>query len=486
MSLKTLAPQLLWGHFANICAIPHPSKHEEKIRQYILDFAKSKKLNFKTDSVGNIVVLKPGSPGKEKETTLVLQAHIDMVPQKNSDKVHDFTKDPIEPQIIDDWIKANGTTLGADNGIGVAAMLGILEDSSLVHGPLECLFTIDEEDGMTGASGIDAGIVLGRTLINLDSEQEGDIYVGCAGGIDGVFSYTYSLLPAPKDCAGFKISLKGLLGGHSGLDINLGRGNANKLLARIILETKTHEKIKLHSFSGGNLRNAIPREAFAEIFISKENESDVLLRIEKSFQNIKQELGVKAPGISLECQKASVSHSFISEGEDILKTIYACPHGVIEMSPDISDLVETSTNLAIVKTRHLSDSTGEVKIHSFMRSSSDSAMQAATLTHQSLFELAGFQSEFINPYSGWKPNMASHILKVTSRTYEEMFSKSPSVKAIHAGLETGYFTRHFPDMDMVSIGPTIRHPHSPDEKVSISSVKNFWDYLIRIISISNQ
>lgn len=482
MSLKMLAPQLLWAHFDNICAIPHPSKHEEKLRQYILDFAKTNKLIVKTDKVGNIVISKPGSKGRENQKTLVMQAHIDMVPQKNSDKVHDFTRDPIIPRIEEDWVLATGTTLGADNGIGVAAALAILEDKSLPHGPLECLFTIDEEDGMTGAAELDPKIVTGNTLINLDSEQEGDIYVGCAGGVDAVFSHPYSLTAVNSDNLSLKISLKGLRGGHSGLDINLGRGNANKLLARIILETAKIEKIKLHSFTGGNLRNAIPREAFTEISISKKYKDDILASIQKSFQNIKEEFGIKEPKISIEFAEVPVINSFISESEWILNTIIACPHGTVSMSADIKDLVETSTNLAIVKTHHKSDKEGFVKIECFMRSSSDSALMALADTHRSLFSLANFKGEFGNSYSGWKPNMDSKILKIATDIFTEMNQKTPSVKAIHAGLETGYFTKHFPNMDMVSIGPTIKHPHSPDEKVSISSVKNFWEYLTKIIS----
>lgn len=482
MTLKTLNPQSLWTHFDNICAIPHPSKHEEKLRQYLLDFAKINLLDFKADKIGNIVILKSGTTGREKQKTLVLQAHIDMVPQKNTETIHDFVRDPIRPWIDEDWVKATGTTLGADNGIGVAAALAILEDKNLSHGPLECLFTVDEEDGMTGASELDPKIITGSTLINLDSEQEGDIYIGCAGGVDGVFSYQYSLLPTPAENISFKISLKGLKGGHSGLDIHLDRGNANKLLARILLESQIVEKIRLHSFNGGNLRNAIPREAFAEICISKKLQNEVFLVLQKSFDNIKLELGIRAPKISLEYTEMQNLPQYIFESEWILNTICACPHGVVTMSPDIKDLVETSTNLAIVKTCHVSDKTGEAVIESFMRSSSDSALIALANSHRSLFQLAKFRAEFGNSYSGWKPNMESHILKVSIKIFKDIYNNSPSVKAIHAGLETGYFAKHFPGMDMVSIGPTIKHPHSPDEKVSISSVKNFWDYLVRIIS----
>lgn len=482
MNLKTLNPHLLWTHFDNICSIPHPSKHEEKLRQYLLEFAKIQQLEFKTDKVGNIVILKPGTSGREKQNVLVLQAHIDMVPQKNSDKVHDFFRDPIVPQIDGDWVKATGTTLGADNGIGVAAALAILEDRNFSHGPLECLFTVDEEDGMTGASGLDPKIITGNTLINLDSEQEGDIYVGCAGGVDGKFTFQYSLEPVKLENISFKIGLKGLRGGHSGLDIHLDRGNANKILARIILETETTEKIKLQSFNGGNLRNAIPREAFAEISISIKLKSEIISMMQKSFQNIKDELGSRAPNISFECIETKSSSPYIVEGELILHTIIACPHGVIAMCPDIKELVETSTNLAIVKTQHSSEKSGVVLIESFMRSSSDSALIALSDAHKSLCHLAKFHSSFGNSYSGWKPNMESPILKISTKIFEDIYQASPSIKAIHAGLETGYFTKHFPSMDMVSIGPTIKHPHSPDEKVSISSVKNFWDYLVKIIS----
>jgi dipeptidase D len=482
MSLKTLEPKSLWSHFDNICAIPHPSKHEEKLRLYLLEFAKTHQLNIKTDKVGNIVILKQGTKGRETQKTLVLQAHIDMVPQKNSDKVHDFINDPILPRIVEDWVCATGTTLGADNGIGVAAALAVLEDETFPHGPIECLFTIDEEDGMTGASELDPKIITGNTLINLDSEQEGDIYVGCAGGVDAVFTHPYSLTTIAPDSLSLKISLKGLRGGHSGLDINLGRGNANKLLARMILETAEIEKIKLHSFTGGNLRNAIPREAFTEISISKKNKDQILSTLLNSFQNIKNEYGSKEPNINFECVEIQNSSTYILESEWILNTINACPHGTVSLSADILDLVETSTNLAIVKTLNTNENTGIVKIECFMRSSSDSALMSLANTHKSFFALANFRGEFGNSYSGWKPNMNSLILKIASTIFEEMNKKSPSVKAIHAGLETGYFTKHFPNMDMVSIGPTIKHPHSPDEKVSIPSVANFWEYLTKIIS----
>lgn len=482
MSLKTLDPELLWSHFDNICAIPHPSKHEEKIRQYLIEFATNHNLGFKTDKVGNIVIKKPGTKGRESQKTIVLQSHIDMVPQKNSDKVHDFTQDPIVPRIDGDWVKATGTTLGADNGIGAAAMLAVLEDKNLSHGPIECLFTVDEEDGMTGASELDASMVSGHTLVNLDSEQEGDIYVGCAGGVDAHFNFRYTLIVAKDDLSGLKISVRGLLGGHSGLDINLGRGNANKILARLLQETEKIDNVKIHSFTGGNLRNAIPREAFAEIFVAKNLAGQVQAQLQASFNNIKMELGNIEPNVILECLETNLPKNYIAESDMLLNVITACPHGTVAMSPDIKELVETSTNLAIVKTTHKPNNEGDIQLVSFMRSSSDSALQALMRTHKSLFDIAGFSTTFGNAYSGWKPNMDSKILKLSASIYEEMNGMKPSVKAIHAGLETGYFTKHFPDMDMVSVGPTIRHPHSPDEKVSIPSVKNFWEYLTKIIS----
>jgi dipeptidase D len=315
----------------------------------------------------------------------------------------------------------------------------------------------------------------------LDSEQEGDIYVGCAGGVDGKFSMQYALEDIPSEYISLKIIVKGLRGGHSGLDINLGRGNANKILARIIVETESVQKILLQSFNGGNLRNAIPREATAEISISKKLKNNIITKIEDSFKNIKNEFSIIEPNLKLEFIESNNLNSIV-QGEWLLNTILSCPHGVIAMSPDIKDLTETSTNLAIVKTQNHSDKLGLIKIESFMRSSSDSALEALTRSHKSLFSIAGFQVEFGNSYSGWKPNMESPILKLATKVFIEMYHKDPSIKAIHAGLETGYFTKHFPNMDMVSIGPTIKFPHSPDEKVEIASVKTFWDYLIKILS----
>jgi dipeptidase D len=397
-----------------------------------------------------------------------------MVPQKNSDKKHDFEKDAIETLVDGEWVKANGTTLGADNGIGVASMLAVLESKSLVHGPLEALFTVDEETGMTGAFALRPGMLKGDILLNLDSEDEGELYVGCAGGIDGNIAFGYTHEPVPKDYKSYKIQIRGLRGGHSGLDIALGRGNSNFILFRLLYAAFRNTDMQISEIDGGNMRNAIPREAYAIIVVPKKQESEGIKILEKTAKTIKDELKNREPELKIEIVASNPVKRMMKKSlqKRLIGAVYACPNGVIRMSDDVPGLVETSTNLAIIKTEEK-----KIRVHCLLRSSVDSSKLALADRMRALFEMAGAKTEFAGSYPGWKPNMESAILKVMKKVYEKKFGVTPEVKAIHAGLECGLIGGVYPGLDMISFGPTIRHPHSPDEKVHIASVQKFWDYL---------
>lgn len=475
--IKNLEPKALWNYFDMICSIPHPSKKEEKIVEAVIEFAKTNNLEYVKDEVGNIIIRKPATKGYENRKGIILQAHLDMVPQKNSDTVHDFEKDPILPYIDGEWVRAKGTTLGADNGIGVAAALAVLADKDMVHGPVEALLTIDEETGMTGAFGLKPGYLKGDILMNLDSETEGELYVGCAGGIDATINFDFKKESVPVEMSGFALNITGLKGGHSGMDIILGRGNANKILFRIF---KALEKlgIRISSINGGSLRNAIPREAFSTITIPTSEVAKAKEILENITKEVKNELSLVEPSLVIEMNPTALPSEVMDKDTQgrLIRSVYACPNGVMRMSDSMEGLTETSTNMAIVKT---DDS--KVKISCLLRSSVDSAKMDLAEMMASVFELAGADCKFSGGYPGWKPNMESPILKTMQETYNNMFGRVPKIMAIHAGLECGLLGGVYPNWDMISFGPTIMNPHSPDERVNAPSVKLFWDYLVETL-----
>lgn len=477
-NILNLEPRIVWNNFNKLTQIPRPSKKEGKVVLFIEQFGKSLNLETIKDAVGNVLIRKPATPGMENKKGVVLQAHLDMVPQKNSDKIHDFEKDPIETIIDGEWVRANKTTLGADNGIGAASLMSVLESTDLQHGPVEALFTIDEETGMTGAFALQPGLLKGDILLNTDSEDEGELYIGCAGGVDANIRFRYSPLPAGNNYIPYRLSVKGLRGGHSGLDINLERANSNLVLIRIIWRATFKFKTRLSSFNGGDLRNAIPREATALILVPAESESEFREFFNGHVSILKSEYKTVEPDMLITLEKTSMPDTVIDEETQnkLISAIYTCPNGVIRMSSEIEGLVETSTNLAVVKTLK-----EEINIHCLLRSSVDSAKEDLSGRIRALFELADAEVDFTGSYPGWKPNPDSVILRVMKDIYNKKFGKVPEVKAIHAGLECGIIGGIYPGLDMISFGPTIRSPHSPDERVKIDTVKKFWDFLVQTL-----
>ena len=474
-NLVALKPALVWKHFAEIVRIPRPSSHEEKIRKYVMDFAKSRGLECKEDAAHNVYVRKPASKGMEDRKGVILQAHLDMVPQKNNDTVHDFEKDPIETYIDGDWVKAKGTTLGADNGLGVAAIMAVLEAKDLKHGPLEALITKDEETGMYGAFGLKPGTLNGEILLNLDSEDEGELYIGCAGGMDVTATLEYKeLAPEAGDIA-VKVTLKGLRGGHSGLEINEGRANANKLLVRFVREAVASYEARLASWEGGNMRNAIPREAHAVITIPAENEEELLGLVKYCEDLFNEEYSTIETPISFTAERVEVPAGQVPEEiqDNLIDAIFACQNGVTRMIPTVPDTVETSSNLAIITIGE-----GKAAIKILARSSSDSMKEYLTTSLESCFSMAGMKVELSGSYSGWQPNVDSPILHAMTLSYKQQFGVEPAVKVIHAGLECGIIGANCPGLDMISFGPTLRSPHSPDERAYIPSVTKFYDFLV--------
>ncbi len=476
--LSSLEPTTLWKYFEAICNIPHPSKKEAAIIEYVKGVGEQLGLETLVDHAGNVLIRKPATPGMEDRQTIVLQGHLDMVPQKNSDTVHDFEKDPIVPYIDGKWVKARGTTLGADNGIGVATALAVLEDNDLEHGPIECLFTIDEETGMTGAFELKPGWLKGDILINMDSEDEGELYIGCAGGMDTNAFISYDEEGAPVNHVAFKVEVKGLKGGHSGLDIKLGRGNAIKILNRLLWQASREAGLRLASVDGGSLRNAIPREASAIITIPKENKEKFEKMTDALSAVVKNELGSVDPGFMLSLSPADMPEKVMdaTSSKNIFDAVYACPNGAIRYVADMPDVVETSTNLAILKSDN-----GKVEIATLQRSSVDSAKQDLCNMMRIVFEMAGAEVEQTGEYPGWKPNIHSPILKTMKQVYHELYGKTPEQKVIHAGLECGIIGATYPNMDLISFGPTIRNPHSPDEMVNIKTVKLFYEFLVETL-----
>jgi dipeptidase D len=481
-AIEGLKPALLWKYFAEISRIPRCSKHEEKIRKYVLDVAKRLNLPARTDAVGNVVVKKPASPGKERVKRICLQGHMDMVCEKNKDKKHDFSKDPLTLVREGNMLTADGTTLGADNGIAVATNLAIMEDKSLVHGPLEFLFTIDEETGLTGAAGLPADFLESRTMINLDSEEEGALYVGCSGGRDTKGTWKVAFEPAARGAIEARLAVTGLKGGHSGLEIDKGRGNAIKILARALLAL---EKLgaRVESIEGGNKHNAIPREAEATVFVPAKVWDEAAAVVAAFADAARAEVATVDPALTvtldrLDSKKGRVMKK--AQQSKLLRAISALPHGVMKMSADIPGLVETSTNVAVVVTER-----GTVRVVTSQRSSVASEIDEIAHTVKSVFELAGATVEQGDGYPGWKPNMGSPILKLAKRTYEELYGKEPEVKAIHAGLECGIIGERVGGMDMLSFGPTMEGVHSPDERLHIDTVDRFWKFVLAILKNVN-
>jgi len=476
--ISNLSPAPLWQFFDKICSIPHPSKHEEALAQYIVNWATEQGLDVRRDPTGNVFIKKPATAGMENKKGVVLQAHIDMVPQKNEDTDHDFEKDAIQPYIDGEWVTAKGTTLGADNGIGMASCLAVLASTEIKHGPIEVLLTIDEEAGMTGAFGLQEGWLEGDILLNTDSEQEGEVYMGCAGGIDGEMAFDITREAIPAGLVTRQLILKGLKGGHSGCDIHTGRGNANKLLARFLAGHAQELDLRLVEFRGGSLRNAIPREAFVTVAVPAENEAKLAELFEFYTNLLKTELGKVETDIvsfnqSIETDAQALS---IADQQRFIAALNACPNGVIRMSDEIEGVVETSLNVGVVTTEE-----NRINVLCLVRSLIDSGRQQVEGMLTSVADLAGANIEFSGAYPGWKPDADSEIMAIFRDMYEGIYGHKPNIMVIHAGLECGLFKEPYPNMDMVSFGPTIKFPHSPDEKVKIDTVALFWDQMVALL-----
>ncbi|MDR1746480.1 MAG: aminoacyl-histidine dipeptidase [Tannerella sp.] len=477
--IKTLRPQPVWSYFYDLTQIPRPTGHMDEVTKYVMDCGRALGLETKQDAVGNVLICKPAAKGYEQRPVVVMQAHLDMVPQSNKDITHDFTKDPIDAFIDGEWVKARHTTLGADNGIGVALMLAILSDNTLKHGPLEALFTVNEEVGMDGAFGLKPDFLKGRILLNCDSEEEGELFAGCAGGTDLNITFQYKKgAPLIEGDVAVKITLDGLKGGHSGVDIHLGRANAHKLLFRFLKEAIRDYGARVACIEGGTARNAIPREAVAVITLPDEN-VEPLWELVADYQELyRNEYAGIEMEINLKAEMTGQPACLIPEEvqDDLVNAMVGCQNGVISMLHDFPDTVESSSNLAIVKV-----SKGMIEIKILARSSSESRKEALCSSLESVFSMAGAKVEYGNSYGGWQPNVQSPILKTMQDTYLGLYGRKPSVKVIHAGLECGIIQAVYPDMDMISFGPDLIHPHSPDEAVKIESVEKVWKFLVAVL-----
>jgi len=476
--LGHLKPEMVWNYFEEICKYPRPSKKEEKIAEYVFSVGKQLGLQTEKDKFGNVLIRKPATPGKENLKTVVLQGHLDMVGEKNRDVEHDFDKDPIYPYIDGDWVKAKGTTLGADNGIGVAVALAVLEAKDIEHGTIECLFTLDEETGLTGASSLKKGWLKADILINMDSEEIGTIFIGCSGGVDTSVSFKSKMEKSTKNYSAFELKVAGLKGGHSGLDIQVGRGNAIKILNRLIWGYSQENRIQLSEINGGNKRNAIPREAVAVVLVPKNDDKKFKKFVRKFNDSVKAEYITVEPDLLVSTEKHSTPEKVINEKvqKHLLNSLYAVPHGVIKMSNDIPGLVETSTNLAVI------EMTGKnINIVTSQRSSVESEILDIKNMVTSVFKLAGADVTYGDGYPGWAPDVNSDILKVFKSTFTRMYGKEPEVTAIHAGLECGIIKEKYPEMDMISFGPTMCDVHSPGEKLQISTVPEFYKQLTNVL-----
>lgn len=479
MEKKDLRPAVVFHYFDEVCQVPRPSKKEEKIRAYLLDFAKKHNLEAKTDEAGNVLIKKAASAGMENLKTVILQSHIDMVCEKNKDTEHNFETDPIQTYIDGEWLRAKGTTLGADNGIGVATELAVLASDDIKHGPIECLFTVDEETGLTGAFALKEGFMNGDILLNLDSEDDGELFIGCAGGANTTAIYPFPKEKAPQGWFFFRVSVKGLTGGHSGDDISKNRANANKLLNRFLVQTMQKYGMRLADIEGGNLHNAIPREAHALCAVPMEYKEAVRVDLNIFISEIENEYSATEPNLAMELESEAPLEYVMEQKamERFLLSIYAVHHGVYAMSQDIPGLVETSSNLASIKVCD-----GTIKVVTSQRSSILSSRKDMSQMVSAAFILGGATVTTGEGYPGWKPNPSSEILKIAVESYKKLFGVEPKVKAIHAGLECGLFLQKYPSLDMVSFGPTLRGVHSPDERMLIPTVEKFWNHLLDILA----
>ncbi len=477
----SLQPQLVWKYFNAICSIPHPSGHLDKITEYVMGVGRSLGLETILDKAGNVIIRKPATPGMENRKPVILQGHMDMVPQANKSVNHNFETDPIRPRIDGEWVTATGTTLGADNGIGLATILAVLESDDIQHGPLEALLTYDEETGMDGAIGLEPGELQGEILLNTDSEQEGELYISCAGGLDVNVEFRYkeeSYEPAPDEIA-MKVFLSGLNGGHSGVDIHLGRMNANKEMFRFLKESVSEYEARLADYNGGTLRNAIPREAEAVITIMAEDKADFMMAVEEFATTLRREYGFIEEGLTFTAEEVEMPTRLLPEEiqDDLINAIVACHNGVYRMIPDAPEVVETSSNLSIVRTGE-----GVVEVQILVRSSSETMKMALASELESLFALAGAKVEFDGAYPGWEPNLQSEILTLMKNLYPQVVGCEAQIKMMHAGLECGIIGATFPGLDMISVGPTIKHPHSPNERVEIATVATFWKLITAVLA----
>ena len=479
--MTNLQPSGVWQNFAKLTQIPRPSGKKEQISQFLIDYGKSLGLETLTDAIGNVLIRKPASPGYENRPGVILQGHMDMVPQKNSDKVFDFANDPIEAYVEDnkEWVTANGTTLGADNGIGVATAMAILADKSVVHPPLEAFFTVDEETGMYGAFDLKGGWLQGKTLLNLDSETEGELYVGCAGGVDTTATFRYIPVPTEVGDIALRVRLSGCKGGHSGCDIHLQRANANKLLFRFLKEAVTNYEARLARVEGGSLRNAIPREAEAIITIPADAYDDLMALVDDfetlfvtEYEGVEDAISLTAEQV--DCPKVEMPEDV---QDFLIHAITICPHGVYRMMAEMPDIVETSNNLAMIEFSHEGEE-NVIKVQCLTRSAVESRKNELREIIHSAFSIAGADVVFSGAYPGWKPNINSPIMHTMKTIYEREFGAEPRIVIIHAGLECGIIGRNYPGLDMISFGPTIEHPHSPDERVNIASVQKFYHFLL--------
>lgn len=475
--MKNLQPKSLWKNFYSLTQIPRPSGKKEEISAFLANYGRSLGLETIVDEIGNVIIRKPASAGYENHPGVILQGHMDMVPQKNSDKVFDFEKDPIEAYVEDngEWVTANGTTLGADNGIGVATAMAILADKNVVHPPLEAFFTVDEETGMYGAFALKGGLLQGKTLLNLDSESEGELYMGCAGGVDTTARFDFEPVETEEGDVALRVSIKGCKGGHSGCDINLQRANAIKLLFRFLKDAVANYEARLAYVEGGSLRNAIPREASAIITIPADGLDEMKQLVAdyedlfiREFDGVEDNISFTAEDV--ECPKTELPED---TQDFLIHAITLCPHGVYRMIPEMPDIVETSNNLAMIGMEN-----NRITVMCLTRSSVESRKEELRQIIQSAFALAGAETEFTGSYPGWKPNLHSHILEVMKGVYQKEFGNTPRIITIHAGLECGIIGRNYPGMDMISFGPTIEHPHSPDERVNIATVQKFYHFLL--------
>lgn len=475
--MKNLQPKSLWKNFYSLTQIPRPSGKKEEISAFLANYGRSLGLETIVDEIGNVIIRKPASAGYENHPGVILQGHMDMVPQKNSNKVFDFEKDPIEAYVEDngEWVTANGTTLGADNGIGVATAMAILADKNMVHPPLEAFFTVDEETGMYGAFALKGGLLQGKTLLNLDSESEGELYMGCAGGVDTTARFDFEPVETEEGDVALRVSIKGCKGGHSGCDINLQRANAIKLLFRFLKDAVANYEARLAYVEGGSLRNAIPREASAIITIPADGLDEMKQLVAdyedlfiREFDGVEDNISFTAEDV--ECPKTELPED---TQDFLIHAITLCPHGVYRMIPEMPDIVETSNNLAMIGMEN-----NRITVMCLTRSSVESRKEELRQIIQSAFALAGAETEFTGSYPGWKPNLHSHILEVMKDVYQKEFGNTPRIITIHAGLECGIIGRNYPGMDMISFGPTIEHPHSPDERVNIATVQKFYHFLL--------